>query len=482
MDFSLDSGTIWASRAKSFVIPVTEEDGRAMPARLKEALHNAKGKKLFQGKEGEVFVFENHVFVGLGKKGETQSYSRCIASAYPRLKLLGVESAAVWVESASEAYSAVLGLDAASYAYLDFKKEKPETFLKKVHVHTRDPEAAGSLKKAKIVSRAVRLARDLSNTPSNVATPAYMAHQAQKTARENGLTAKVFDEKALEKGGFCGILAVGMGSVHLPRLVVLEYHAGAKKPWIAFVGKGITFDSGGISIKPSADMDKMKYDKSGACSVLGAMSALKELNCPVNVVAVMPFAENLPSGTAYRPGDVVTSYSGKTIEVLNTDAEGRVVLADALSFVQKNYPLSGIVDLATLTGACCVALGEDFAGLFSMDDALSEKLSKLSRLSGDPAWPLPLKPYLDQVKGEFGDVKNIGHPKGYAGASTGAAFLKQFVEKTPWAHFDIAGTAWNTSPKGGLGIGSTGFGVKLLLAIAEEPNLFNAPAAPSKKG
>ncbi|HLD76025.1 MAG TPA: hypothetical protein VI874_03330, partial [Candidatus Norongarragalinales archaeon] len=216
--------------------------------------------------------------------------------------------------------------------------------------------------------------------------------------------------------------------------------------------------------------------------VMAVLSVLSDLKSGVNVVGIMPFAENMPSGSAYKPGDVVDTFSGKTIEVLNTDAEGRVVLADALAYGEKTYAPIGMIDVATLTGACVVALGEEFAGLFTLDEGLSDRLLKTAKKSGDALWPMPLKPYLDQVKGDFGEVKNIGHPKGYAGASTGAAFLKQFVGDTPWAHVDIAGTAWNTSPKNGMGIGATGFGVRFLLAIAEDPNLFNPTEPPSKKG
>ncbi|MFH1125685.1 MAG: M17 family metallopeptidase, partial [Candidatus Altiarchaeota archaeon] len=249
--------------------------------------------------------------------------------------------------------------------------------------------------------------------------------------------------------------------------------AGKGKPWIVLVGKGITFDSGGISIKPSESMDKMKFDKSGACAVMAVMSVLRKMKVDANVAAVLPFAENMPSGHSYKPGDIVKSYSGKTIEVLNTDAEGRLILADALSYALETYKPAAIVDLATLTGACAVALGEGYAGLFSNKPYLLEVLKAISEDSGDLCWPLPLdKEHEEKLKANVGDFKNIGETKGEAGASIGAAFLKQFVDETPWVHLDIAGMAWLSSSKPYAGVGATGFGVRFLLQLLQQPNVF----------
>ncbi|MDP2990759.1 MAG: M17 family metallopeptidase [Kiritimatiellota bacterium] len=313
----------------------------------------------------------------------------------------------------------------------------------------------------------------MANQPSNIATPEFMAAEARKLAKASGLSIRVLDDKMLCKHSFGSLLAVGQGSRNPPCLVVLEYRAGKSRPWIALVGKGITFDSGGISLKPSDGMDKMKFDKAGACAVMGVMGALAAMKVDVNVAAVLPFAENLPSGTSYKPGDVIKSYSGKTIEVLNTDAEGRLILADALSYALETYKPMAVVDLATLTGACAVALGDCFAGLFSNKPNLLQELKVLSEDSGDLCWPLPLtKEHEGKLKANVGDVKNIGETKGEAGASIAAAFLKQFVDDTPWVHFDIAGVSWLSSPKPHAGVGATGFGVRLLLGLLQQPNVF----------
>ncbi len=469
MDFSVQSKDVWALHADARVLPRFEDAKAAgLPAKLAHALENAKKKKLFSGKKGEAWTTDGVILVGLGKSEsfKPSSLLRVIGATYPTLRRLGASSVAIDlnglpVESVS---FAAQGLLDAAYRFDDFKKEKTPEWVEKVALASREHDASLHLKKALIVAEAVRKARDVDNQPPNVATPAFMAEQAQKIARAGGIKATVWDEKQLKAKGFNSILAVGNGSVHPPRFVVMEYAGGAKsEPWVAIVGKGITFDSGGISIKPGADMDKMKFDKSGACTVMAVMGALRDLNVKANVVGVLAFAENLPSGSAYRPSDLLRTFNGKTIEVLNTDAEGRVVLADALGYVFQQYKPARTVDLATLTGACCVALGEQFAGLFGNDDALMAHLQAASVQSGDAVWRMPLDEFEDDVKSEIADVKNIGHPKGYAGASTGAAFLKAFVSG-PWVHLDIAGMAWLSSPKPYLTSGATGFGVRLLLA------------------
>lgn len=474
MDFSVVFKDVWSMNASVRVLPRFEEQKTAgLPAKLSHALDDAKKKKLFLGRKGETWVFGEVLFVGLGKPNSFKASSllRIVGGVLPALRKLGASSAVVDLNGlpADSAAFAASGLLDAVYRFEEFKKEKTPELLEKVFLATNEQQAPVMLKRALVESEAVRMARDLDNLPPNVAFPAFLADRAKKEAHAHGLKCTVLDETQLQAKGFDALLAVGLGSVHPPRLVVLEYLGGGKKePWTALVGKGITFDSGGISIKPSADMDKMKFDKSGACVVLAAMAALSKLGVKRNVVGVLALAENLPSGTAYRPSDVIKSYNGKTIEVLNTDAEGRMVLADVLGYVHDNYAPARTVDLATLTGACCIALGEQFAGLFGNDAALLESLKSASDRSGDAVWHMPVDEFEEDVKSEVAEVKNVGHPKGYAGASTAAAFLKQFVSG-PWAHLDIAGTSWNTSPKPYLTSGATGFGVRLLLEWLSAP-------------
>ncbi len=317
---------------------------------------------------------------------------------------------------------------------------------------------------------ATNFAREIGNEPANIASPEWVAVQAQRVAKENGLASKVWGKKELEAHAYGALLSVSSGSAREPRLVTLEYVVDKKVPWVAIVGKGITFDSGGISIKPSADMDKMKYDKSGACAVLGAMSALKQLGVKVNVVGIMALTDNMPSGSASKPGDIVKSASGKTIEVLNTDAEGRMVLADAIHHALQYKP-KAIIDAATLTGACTVALGDYAAGLLSNNAELTAQVKAGASDVFERVWELPLaKDHDELIKGTFGDVKNIAPPDSGAGASTGAAFIKQFVGDTPWVHLDIAGTAWVSKPKPVLSLGQTGAATRIFLGYLMELN------------
>ncbi len=317
------------------------------------------------------------------------------------------------------------------------------------------------LERGEKLARAVVYTRDLGNEPPNTMTPARLADEARKLAREHGLECKVFARAELEKMGMGGILGVGQGSANDPRMIVLRYRGGrAKDRPVAVVGKAITFDTGGISIKPSASMEEMKFDKMGGCAVLGIMKAAALLELDVNLVGVVPSAENMPSGTAYRPGDILTSYSGKTIEIINTDAEGRLILADALAWASEQKPRQ-ILDLATLTGACVVALGHTASGAFG-DPGMVAALEEVGARTGDRAWRLPLyDEFGEDMQSQVADIKNSGGRWG--GASTAAAFLKFFVgDGIPWAHLDIAGTAWVTKSKGYTPVGATGAGVRLV--------------------
>jgi leucyl aminopeptidase len=286
--------------------------------------------------------------------------------------------------------------------------------------------------------------------------------QAVAMAEQAGITAKLLDRRELERQGFGAMLGVAQGSERDPYLIVLEYRGGAEdeKP-IALVGKGVVFDSGGISLKPGEKMDEMKMDMGGAATVLGTMQAAAQLNLPINLVAVVPAVENMPSGTAIRPGDILTSLSGKTIEVLNTDAEGRLILADALTYVGRYQPRF-VIDLATLTGACIIALGHQAAAVLGNHDGLIRQLLKAGERSGERFWQLPLwEEYAGQIKSDFADVKNTGGRA--AGTITAAAFLQAFADQYKWAHLDIAGMAWEEQGKAGQPKGGTGFGVRALV-------------------
>ena len=327
--------------------------------------------------------------------------------------------------------------------------------------------ARNGAKRGVILAESQNIARDLSNEPGNELPPAALARRAQQVARETGLKARVLGPAELKKRKLGAILAVGGGSINAPRIIALEHAPkrarGAET--ICFVGKGVTFDSGGISIKPAAAMDEMKHDMSGAAAVVGAMRACALLGVPHHVVGVIGAAENLPSATAYRPGDVLRSGSGKTIEVLNTDAEGRVVLADALHFAKTEYAPTAIVDLATLTGACVVALGSWASGLFSNHERLGEAVRKAGEATAERCWPLPLwDEHKKAVRSQVADVKNTGAGRD-AGSSTAAAFLAAFAGDTPWVHLDIAGTGWTSRPDGYQPRGATGVGVRLLLEL-----------------
>lgn len=366
------------------------------------------------------------------------------------------------------AQAMVEGAVLADYQFEQFKTSKtaPLKSLRMVVPKADLPQAKRAGIRAKILADATNYARNIGNQPGNFIYPASLAAEAGKLASRAKLDITVLDEKALQAGKFGGLLAVGSGSARPPRLIVLEHRGGGSEAPVALVGKAITFDTGGISIKSAANMEEMIFDKSGGVAVLGAMAAVSGLKLKRNVVGIIASAENMPGSRAYRPGDIVTTYDGKHIEIVNTDAEGRVVLADAIGYARRVKNASAIIDLATLTGACGVALGECAAGMWSTSEELKQRLLDASRISGERLWPMPLySEYEDQIKSDVAFVKNSGGK--LAGACTAAAFLKAFASETPWAHFDIAYTASIGSDRSDLARGATGFGIRTMAEYLE---------------
>jgi len=455
------------------------------------ALERALAGGNFSGKKGELLEIvapaklgnSRILLVGLGepaKLGEKDLQDLGGAAA-ARLLASGEEKAAFLVDklrggkpaperAANYAYGALL----RSYRFDKYKtKEKPEKKpkLKEIKVLVEDAAAAKRLfQKLEKIAEGVFVTRNLVSEPANVLFPKSLAAEARKLEKL-GVKVTVLGEKEMRKLGMGALLGVAQGSAQEPQLLVMHWEgAGAKggAP-LAFVGKGVTFDTGGISLKPAAGMEDMKWDMGGAGAVVGLMHALAARKAKVNAVGVCGLVENMPSGTAQRPGDVVKSMSGQTIEVLNTDAEGRLVLCDALWYTQENYKPRLIVDLATLTGAIIISLGHEHAGLFSNDDKLSEQLTAAGKEVGEPLWRMPLgREYDKQIDCDVADMKNIGG--GRAGGSIVAAqFLQRFIkEGTPWAHLDIAGMAWSTKDKPTVPKGGSGFGVRLLDTFVAE--------------
>src|SRR5690348_9162179 len=413
---------------------------------------------------------ERVLLVSLGERKDyaEPAYRDAVRAAGAALRELGAKEAALFLVDgkvgerplAWNVRHAVLGLRDAFYRFDELKSQnKPSASALARVILPLSANAAleAALEEANATADGVALARTLGNLPSNICTPAYLAEQAKKLAREFKLGVEVLERRDIEKLGMGAFLAVTSASHEPPKLIVLRYNGAAKsaKP-VVLVGKGITFDTGGISLKPSAEMDEMKFDMCGAASVLGALRAAAELRLKLNVVGLVPTCENMPGGAATKPGDIVTSMSGQTIEILNTDAEGRLILADALSYAERFEP-QAVVDIATLTGACIIALGHVCSGLFANKDELANELQAAGAESWDRVWQLPLwDDYQEQLKSNFADFANIGGRP--AGSVTAACFLSKFTRKYDWAHLDIAGTAW----KSGKEKGATGRPVPLL--------------------
>ncbi len=455
------------SKSDAVTIRFVMRDQRGkLPQAIPEAEFSGKANSLLHLRH------ENLIYVGLGERAKLDAnrFRTAAGAATMALKKIGRTRVAANLEGWPQYAAAALeGIILADYRFEQFK-EKKTSGLEAIHVQVLAedlPHVKRDCQRARIVGEATNFCRDVGNRPGNLLYPEALAEAAVQMARERGLKVTVFDERKLRAGKFGGLLAVGGGSSRGPRLIVLEHRGGKKgEAPLAFIGKAITFDSGGISIKPAANMEEMIFDKCGGMAVLGALAAVADLKLKRNVVGVIASAENLPSGTAYRPGDIVTTYDGKHIEIVNTDAEGRVVLADAIAYAREDCKASAIVDLATLTGACGVALGEYAAGLWSSSDPLREAVEGAAETAGERLWPMPLfAEHENQIKSEVALIKNSGGRLG--GACTAAAFLKAFAGETPWAHLDIAYTAFREKDQPHLARGATGFGVRTLVELAE---------------
>ena len=411
------------------------------------------------------------LLVGLGERDlfTPEKLRRASATVARRARNLGLHSAAFSLPdlpgTAEVASTVAEGAGLGLYRFDRHKSAEEDHELDTFWLLADDgalEEATEGAERGAKVAEGTVLARDLANEPSNVATPEYLAERASRIAEKYGMELEVLDRAGIEAEGLTGLATVGRSAANEPRFIVLDHRGGGDSAPVVLVGKAVTFDSGGISIKPSAGMEDMKFDMSGGAAVLGAMEAVGALDLPFNVVALVPATENLPGGGAFKPGDVLQMHSGKTVEIVTTDAEGRLILADALSYARRYEP-SAVVDCATLTGACVVALGEHASGLMGNDEDLVAELQAAGETTGEKAWPLPLfDEYAEQIKGDTADIKNSGGRKG--GALTAGAFLKEFADY-PWAHLDIAGTAYGKKSNAYTTKGATGVPTRLLVAF-----------------
>ena len=485
MEFSIKSGATQTGRNGCLVVGVFEP--RKLSAAAAGIDRAAKGflagvvrRGDMQGKLGTTLLLHNVpgisagrvLLTGLGNQADfrEKQYREAIAAATRALNATGADEATLHLtelavgrrDVAWKIAHAVMVASESGYRFTRMKSrsDAPEPALRRLELSVERAgakRAAAGLELGLAVAHGMSLAKDLGNLPPNVCTPAYLANQARELAKRYRMKATVLERADMERLGMHTLLSVAQGSAQPPKFITLEHRGGPKtrKP-VVIVGKGITFDTGGISLKPAGEMDEMKFDMCGAASVLGTMKAVGEMKLPINVVGVIPSTENMPGGRATRPGDIVKSLSGQTVEILNTDAEGRLILCDALTYVERFQP-AAVIDIATLTGACVIALGHVATGLFANDDTLAREVTGAGETAYDRVWHLPLwDDYQEQLKSNFADFANIGGRP--AGAVTAACFLARFTKKFKWAHLDIAGTAW----KSGREKGATGRPVALL--------------------
>lgn len=439
-------------------------------------------KRHFEAKFGQILLFstsekipaEKVILLGLGKKGEMNPYKLrlAMASVAGKLKEERIETLALTdLADLPLVEAAVEGILLGGYEFKRYKTKDETKEIKETEVTllVKDARELVSVKDkvnhAQIFAQSTIFARDLVNEPSSVTTPSYLADLAEKLAKTKGLSCKVLGKEEIEKQGMGALLGVAKGSDEPPKFIKLDFKNGKKK--IVIIGKGITFDTGGLSLKPQEGMETMKMDMAGAAAILGIFSVISELRPKVHLIGLIPATENMPSGKAIKPGDIVKTFGGKTVEVVNTDAEGRLILADALGLGNTLKP-DMMIDLATLTGACMVALGEEVSGLFTNQEKLGAEIKKASEEVGEKFWPMPLEEnYKELLKSEVADLKNVTC-KRYGGAITAALFLQEFVDKNiPWVHLDIAGPAWEEKGTALTSRGGTGFGVRTILNFLE---------------
>lgn len=490
----LEIKTVNLKRASvgTLVVPVCEDRSIHTDAMVKALIDQATVQAEFGGKKGETLTLfqpadtrvARVVFYGLGKADQLggESFRAMAGKAVRQCIKVGLADAVIATPSAAglpmdaESLFAALmeGALLANHIFDRYKKEKDKTPLESVVLMgtaAQKKAYAGLLKAVAAICDAGISAREWVTTPSNDKRPAAFAEMIRTAAAGTGLKVKVMDEGWLEKQQFGAMLAVGQGSSARPRLVTLTYAPRGAKKTLVLVGKGVTFDSGGLNLKSASSIDTMKMDMSGAAAVAATMLAVARLKPAFRVVGIMPLVENMPSGTAIRPGDIVRSYAGKTIEIGNTDAEGRLILIDAMAWAVEQFKPDTMIDLATLTGACIIALGEKIAGVFTQDGQLAADIIASGEAVHERCWRLPLpEDYRDLLKSEFADLNNMSSSR-YGGATTAALFLSEFVGDTRWAHIDIAGPAWIKKPADYCGAGGTGFGVRLLCDLIRKIRL-----------
>ncbi|KKP24519.1 MAG: putative cytosol aminopeptidase [candidate division TM6 bacterium GW2011_GWF2_28_16] len=499
LDIQITEKSFWQNDVEGYVFLLKEglystgqdTDFEKVEKEYYPNLRDILSKHKFTGKFGEIFVLTGtknnklvqFIFAGLGKLDTTWNYElenlrRTIGSVVLKLKELEIKTAVLELPADDKPFGlirdrlirqVVIAALMANYEFTEFKtdKEGKEKLEYKLLIYPGDKQEQTyvlGLQEGLIIGNATNFTRMLQDLPANYLNPKALAEQAKILADEHNLECKVLGVKEAQKLGMGGFLAVSSGSDNEPQFVILEYNNDKKDvPTIALVGKGVTFDSGGISLKPSDSMTGMKFDMSGAAAVYGAFKIIAQLKPNVRVIGITPLVENMPSGKACRQDDIIRFLNGKTAEIKNTDAEGRLILADALSYAEKFYSPDVIVDIATLTGACLYALGHSFTALMTLNDDIGTKLQATGLVTGDRVWPLPLdKDFKDAIKSEVADIANIGASNYKAGTITAAWFLKNFVEKAKWAHLDIAGTADGVPGVSYLGKGATGAGVRLM--------------------
>ncbi|MBC8376572.1 MAG: leucyl aminopeptidase [FCB group bacterium] len=461
---------------------ITDKFKNAHP-KLSKKLNLAMENGEFEGKLNQVMVMyspdcdtaKRYMAIGLGEsKKYTADYLRQ-ATATAAKKCIGLKLSTFAIEFMGEdilkvedAQALAEGLVMGSYRFLNYKKQADDAYagIQSV-IATANANIAEALDYGMKISGGVVLARDLGNHPSNIATPTYLADTAEAIAKKGGMKTTIYEREDFEKMGFGGIAGVAQGSDVPPKFIVMEYMGGDKdSKTLGLVGKGLTFDSGGISIKPSAGMDEMKFDMLGGAAVLGIMAVVAETKPNLNIIAVVPSTENMNGGEAYKPGDILTAYNGKTIEILNTDAEGRLILADGLAYITDKYELDGVVDFATLTGAVVVALGHRYSGIMTNDQDFADQLLSVGEKTQDRVWQMPMDDeYAEDIKSTIADVKNTGAGR-TAGTIAAGAFLREFVkEGTSWCHVDIAGSGWLKKGRPYFPDGPSGAGVRLIMEL-----------------